>query len=455
MNIDETIDSFRLGRVDLDCKQIVLSQNKEGGERFEGQGYIKQGKDGVLIFKLYVTHFENAKPLGHLEARTSAYGTLHGDDAFYNLSAVALDGTKLTSTRILPSIHWAMSDGSADIAHGQLQSLVADIELPQPNHYLALYFFKEYDLPLHVMSEAEKTGGKFLTLDSAEFDAGCSKFFVKMRKGSGETVIEATSETAFPTAFHLRVQEALQYITGRTAAYRARVEGNYGSLFIELYSPRQTSSYPLFVPPISPAKFDFREHGWDLFVAYLSYVVASTGDTYWNPAAYHLYNACESSANSIDAWAIGVSVAVEAVASLVTLEADTKGDDRITRLQQLMREYLETKSEFGDVAERMKGLIGMLGKKRPQDTLHALAKDGFVEKAYIDSWTKLRNRHVHPTIKDLKKPDQVDNQKLIDRIHRVQVLLYQLTFHLIGYKGPYTDYGVRGFPTKSYPLSVP
>jgi hypothetical protein len=56
----------------------------------------------------------------------------------------------------------------------------------------------------------------------------------------------------------------------------------------------------------------------------------------------------------------------------------------------------------------------------------------------------------------LKKPDAVDYQKLLNQIHRVETLLRQLTFYLIGYEGPFTDYGGDGkhnFPSKQYPLS--
>jgi hypothetical protein len=74
-----------------------------------------------------------------------------------------------------------------------------------------------------------------------------------------------------------------------------------------------------------------------------------------------------------------------------------------------------------------------------QDTLHALAATGRVEKDYIKAWSHLRNRHVHPNIKDLKKPDQAYHENLLYDITCVEVLLYQLTFMLIGYEGPYTD----------------
>ncbi len=33
MNIDKVIEDFRLGNIDIDCRRIVLAQDKEGGER--------------------------------------------------------------------------------------------------------------------------------------------------------------------------------------------------------------------------------------------------------------------------------------------------------------------------------------------------------------------------------------------------------------------------------------
>jgi len=271
MDIDETIDAFRRGALDLDCKKIVLSQHKEGGERFEGQGYIRQELDGTLIFKLYVTKSENAKPLGHVEAQLNAVaGKLHADDMFYDLEAVGRDGTHWTAVRILPAINWDMSDRSV-LANGQMQSIIASLDLPQRHHYLRLH----------------------------------------------DTVIEVTSDAAFSTAFHLRIEEALQYITGKPAIWRVRLESEGTTLVLELASRWRKSGRTQFRPPISPVSTHFHQDGWTLFACYLTYVVANTEDTHWNPVAYHLYNACEATANSLDAWAVGISVAAEAVVGLI------------------------------------------------------------------------------------------------------------------------------------------
>lgn len=452
MNINETIDVFRQGKVNIDCKKMVLKQHIEGGEYFEGQGYIKQTDDGTLSFKLYVTKFENANPLGHLKTRLNVgAGKLYAESAFYDLTAIGHGGTVWTSSRMLPVIYWDMVDNSV-IADGLMQSILADLKYPQLNHYQRLHFFEEYEVPLHIMSETEEHGRQSMTLDRAEFEACDSKFEVRKREGSGDTVIELTRDTVFPTAFHLRVQEALQYITGKTAIWRARLESRHGSLFLELASPTRASPRTQFSPPISRASIDFHKRGWDLFARYLAYVTEKTEASHWNPVAYHIYNACESSANSIDAWAIGISVAVEAIASLIPIQTDTQQAQRITLFQQRMRECLNTQSDFEDLIPRMDGLIANMANKRPQDTLHVLAETGRIEKDYITSWAYLRNRHVHPKLKDLNKPDLVDYQKLLDSIHRVEVLLHQLTFQLIGYEGPFTDYGVEGFPSRQYPL---
>jgi hypothetical protein len=292
--------------------------------------------------------------------------------------------------------------------------------------------------------------------DCAEFEACGSKFEVRKRDGSGDTIVEAISESPFPTAFNLRIQEALQYITGKTAIWRARLESAGEQLHLELASPWRKSPRTQFRPPISPISIDFHQHGWRLFAKYLAYMVASTG-TYWNPVAYHLNNACEATAGALDAWAVGVSVAVEAVASLISIEGDKEKGAQVRLLQDQMRKWFAEQSDLQDLARRVNGQIDAMSNKRVQDILYALAATGHVEEDYVEAWAYLRNRQVHPTIKDLKKPDQVDYQKLIDHIHRVEVLLRQLTFYLIGYEGPFTDYGVHGdqaFPSKQYPLKV-
>jgi hypothetical protein len=452
---EKTIDSFRRGLLDIDCKRMVLSARKQGGDQFEGQGYIRQSEDGALTLKIYVTQ-HTATPYEHFTSWLAvSAGRVHSDDMYYDLDATGHDGTRWTAKRILPAPRWDASDASV-LMKGQIQSITAHLDMPIPQHFLQLHFFEEYVVPLHRTSRAELDGQVYLVRDRDEFDACGSKFEIRRRAGSGETIVEAVSDNPFPPAFDLRIQEALQYITAKTAMWRARVQSNGQEQHLELVSPWRKAQRTQFDPPISPAAMEFHQYGWNLFGKYLAYVVARTDRTHWNPMAYHLYNACEATGGSLDAWAVGVSVAVEAVASLI--EGDAEKDERIAQLQDRMRTWLAGQSDLqSDLANRVKGLIDALSEKRTVDALYELAATGHAEEDYIKAWRYLRNRHVHPKLSDLNKPDQIDYQRLIDNIHRVEVLLRQLTFYLIGYEGPFTDYGVHGgqtFPLRQYPLRL-
>jgi len=392
----ETIDAFRRGQLDLDCKRMVLTQRKTGGVRFEGQGYIRQTPDGAITLKLYVTQ-HNAKPFADLhDLVATAAGGLYPEDLLYDLEAVQQGGTQWTATRIMPDPHWDTTDMSV-LMTGKLQAITARLDRKSPQHYLRLHFFDQYDLPLNLFSNVENNEGKLTVRDRAKFEACGSKF--EVRVGDGDTIVEAHSEEAFPDAFDLRIQEALQFVTAKTAFWRARVESKSDGFSVELAAPSRKSSRTQFGPPLSPNSIDFQTHGWRLFGAYLQYLVANTTDTYWNHVAYHLNNACEATAGSLDAWAVGVSVAVEAVASLINLAEDKEQAASVVGLQASMREWLEGQSGLGKLADRVAGLIGMIGNKLPQDTLHALAAAGRIEKSYIKAWSDLRNRHVHPTLR--------------------------------------------------------
>lgn len=376
---------------------------------------------------------------------------------FYDLDATGHDNTRWTAEGILPAPIWNMADQSV-LLNGQLQSITAHLDLSQPKHYLRLHFFEEYDVPLRQMSETERHGSPYWVLDRSEFKACGLKFEVRKREGSGDTIVEVDAEVPFPAALDVRVQEALQYVTGKSAIWRARVQNDGKKYHLELASPLRKASQTQFSPPIWPSTIHFHEHVWKLFETFLAYVIANTGGTHWNPVAYHLYNACEATAASMDARAVAVSVTVEAVARLVGVkvsEGEHAKAKHVAAFQRLMRAWLKEQADFSDLFDRVGGQVNALSQKRPEDALYALAETGHVEKDYIKAWRRLRNRHVHPTLKDLGKPDLADFQNLLDDIHRVEVLLRQLTFFLIGYEGGFTDYGAQGeqgFVSKQYPL---
>ena len=462
IDIDRTIESFRLGTFDLDCTKMALRQRKDGGPRFAGRGYVRQLEDGFLIFKLYVEKKENAGLPVIVEMLTGgAAAALFGDDELYDLTATSVDGTKWEAVRIAdPRPRWDMQEDTG-VLSGRLHFIVAGPVLPPAKpHLLRLHFFEEYELPLHLWSPAADGAVQGMVCDRAEFEACGMPFSVKSRLGSGDTIVEVTADTEFPPAFDLRIQEAVQYITGKSAIWRARLETYQGMFVLELASPRPKAPHTQFKPPISRGSNEFHHHTWPLFEQFLTYVIANTeagGDgRRWNSVAYHLYIARESTYASIDAWAVGVSVAVEALASLVNLPINPDANGDWTDFRKRALEWLEKQADFSEgIKRRARGLIGSSADKGVKQTLRELAEIGHVDKRHAAAWDKLRNRHVHPKLADLRLPGSAEYRDLFRLLWQVEMLLHQLTFHLIEYEGPYTDYSREGLASQQYPLSEP
>ncbi len=455
MNYEKVIDQFRTGDLEIDCRSMTLTQRVTGGEVYKGKGYIRQDEDGALQFKLYVVSTEDVKPFESFNRRLSVpLGKLHPEDVMYDLVAIAHDGTRWTSEKLLPAFSWDMKDVEA-IAHGQCLSILSatsPIEKFPP--FLQLHFFEEIDLPYSKASETEEFGERYFVTDKAEFEGFGCKW--KVRKRDHRTVVEADSTgEALAPHFELRIQEAIQFVAAKPVFWRAMLGSNETKVEFELMSPWRRRVRTQMSLPISRAADGYFHKTWELFLKYLEYVTATTPDTQWSRIAYHLYNAAEATANSIDAWATGYCVSLEALTSFVELADDVERRARVLAYQGKVQDWLAKETDYPDLAERGRGMVSGLANERAKDKLHALEKTGHVTGAYIGSWGKLRNRQVHPRPADLMKPDANTNQQLLDLIHQVEVLLFQVVFYLVGYEGPFTDYGALQFPTIQYPLAVP
>jgi hypothetical protein len=82
------------------------------------------------------------------------------------------------------------------------------------------------------------------------------------------------------------------------------------------------------------------EDCWRLFGYYLEYVLTTAPASSWNRCSYYLYNACEASTGSVDARAIGVSVAVEGIASLIKAELPAEEKRKLVGLMKSVMAYL-------------------------------------------------------------------------------------------------------------------
>ena len=236
------------GDVETDFKEMVLIQNKIGGVRFEGKGYVRQSENRLLNFRLYASKQETiqASYSAH-ENQDSTPRKLILEDRYYDLILVGYDDRKWKAHHVFPNIDLNLSDNDI-LVSGKLDNLSMDMPYNYPESYLKIHFFSCYEIPLNRMTTTEIQGNKNMVLDTAEFEASEANF--KVRSYDDDTIFEVRSQVSFPEAFHLRVQEALQYLTGKSVNWQAYIKVEKNNFCMELSIPFQKSIRTYFEPPI-------------------------------------------------------------------------------------------------------------------------------------------------------------------------------------------------------------
>lgn len=449
MFIDEAIKEYQDGTFEVDGVVMTLTQRKEGGAVFEGVGHVRCGANWNLVFKLVAPDWTDP-----ISLRTPRVGEFSPEEVFYDLRLTDINGTIWKSERI--KIRFEQSDsGKGVILSGALRFIEA-LETVDPkdakpdNYFIGAHFFIEHKIPVSHYSE---TVGGGRVLDKAEFSACGYEFEVRTRERSGETVIRAWGDTAFPTKFDKRLEEAFQFLIAKTALIRAWSKRTPEGSTLRLIAPSFNVADTQFHPPIVEAHWlGHSVDAWGLFGDYLGYIL-KTQKHYWNPVAFHLWNARETAFASIDARAVGVAVAVDAVCSLVGNHESDITKEKTRELRKQIISMLEERGEEQQVINRINGLLGTLRQKGTKKVLSDLADQGYLQKEYVEAWGDLRNKYVHPEIEELEPPTEEKERETILNTYKCEVLLYQLIMHLIGYEGPFTDYGADGYPCKTYPLA--
>lgn len=433
MNPDQIISDFRQRKLHVDFLEMSLVQNKssKGPVSYNGKGYIRQTGDDVLMFKLYANETLNTDFVANLKRLNEIKsGELYSDDSYYILSGIAADGTAWKAEHVLPNCDWNTQHANP-IIHGNLSSITGGELLPAPKS-LAMYFFEKADLPVMIRE--------------AKFIAAGYEFHVE--NGEDSFIVRAKSNAPLPDHFAMRVEEALRFLLAQSVTPRAMVQ----PWAIVLTSTTLKSPTVRLGPPISRGSAAFHDKSWNLFGVYLLYVIRKTKFANWNSCTGYLHLAREASANSLDAWGMGLGVAVEGLASLIDIEQDKSEKARLKKLQEFIVKQVSSRKRLKAFTERIRGLVAGLTSVRAIDRMKWLADQGGADPVHVEAWRKLRNRGVHPATRGDVDIASLDFQKRIDELHGVTVLLYHIVFHVIGYRGPYTDYATRNFPEKNYPL---
>jgi hypothetical protein len=432
--------SFRENKFRHDCVSIELTKNGSNLVTYQGSGELWQGTDGILQFKCICRDTHGTAIIDVLNHSALEVGKLIPDTAYHSVQLVGFDNERWKAENVWLQITSNVVRGDA-IVKGKIRTL---------NHVRPLRSISSNDkLRMLFLAQQPDDWRPLIGVEIRCDDAGCT-IKISMECES-DALVEVIGDGKLPSNFEVRIVEALRYVLGKVV-HLSLIEYTVDQgVETKLISPVRKSEARLF-PPLSARKPT--PDIYRLFERYLAFVHSKASAEFVHPCSMYIRNACEASANSLEAEAIGLCVAVEGIANLLPFTKGNSEDEIVANVRQEVFKRLEEIGVNANLKERIQGLFSQLNTVRAIDRLQVLVQSDRLDARALDAWKKLRNKGVHPTSSKIEELDDEEMQKMLDRIHQVYVCMYQITFTLIGYEGAFSNYGSKRFREDAYPSSL-
>lgn len=444
---DKRLDAILNNDFVLDCTRIVLTQIEPGEWNSEniiysGPGTISQDGNGQFFVKVFcggkppksefvkVNHIKPGKIIDHSE--------------LYALSATDIEGISWQADQILPNITGHINGDYIVQGHLGKLSCVNQISGPIKKNHLLMNFMGDIEIPCNKVTSSKTYVGEEERAYSANRNVAsfvsCGFEFEITKKDKWLTV-SVTSDSIINDALITRVTESIQFVLGRSFPGHVIEVTQEGLRKTYIKPPYELEVKFRAIPPIEISTID---HGtWALFDKYLNHFIDYEEER-WHPTYGIIHSVIQSSAASVEAQALTVSVAVE---GLLKNEFSGLGKPgKRTKEQIALAKKIITESELdSNIKDRIFGSLGAMGNVSPKDRLFELRNQDLIEQRLISCWKKLRPSSVHAD-----ELNYEDLQKYLDLYKSVLVLFYQLIFLAVGYTGNFTDYSEYGFPLKPF-----
>jgi hypothetical protein len=431
---------FREANFRHNCAKIELTKNDSSVVTYHGPGEVWQDEDGVLSFKCFA-RADHGTPIDSILNNAALEpGKLIPDSAYYSIQFTTFENTTWSADNVWVNLSYKVTTGDVIIV-GKLRTLRQVHPARHASNYnvMRLLFLAQRHEDWRSFNDA------VIRLENI----GCTIKFLMQR--DSDVLIEITGNSKLPQNFDVRVVEALRFVLAKVVHLSVVAENAEGMLETTLISPVRESETTLF-PPLNAPKGT--PDLCRLFERYLTFVNSETSSEFVHPCSMYLRSACEASANSFEAEAIGLCVAVEGIANLLPFKKDESEDQPIVNARNAILKLLEEMDTNHSVKDRIRGALGRLHEVRAIDRLQPLVRSGHLHPSCLAAWKKLRDKGVHPKQSKLEEFEDEQVQELLDRMHEVYVCMYQITFALIGYEGTFSNYAAKRFPIETYPLTA-
>lgn len=445
----EEILALRGGEFELECLHmaLVLGGTESPTIRYVGPGRIYQDAEAYLHFRMYVPDAEPRLPLPDLPA-----GATIPESAYWRLSALDYYGRNWTCPQVWVEPGWSQP-GRGSILAASLPFLEGTETLRRAIEGGAFtgYVFHNLRLPPNRRTQTRtdrdtewREGGRW---DTSVVQIGNLKFLMHQEEAQlRATVRDPTGP--LPPHFAERYREALQFVAAYPISWAATIEttGSDSQTFIRGRPSHQIG--PRIQPPIPRNIAHAEAPTWRLFEAYFTYVLRDTRSEIHRISA-EWREVLRSSTGLVETEALICTITVESLCRYLQDQ-----EPEIARAVAAppgswagrVDEFLAGAGAPERIRRRVSGLFGRMTHTDHTDVLVALQQASTIDSALVDAWSRWR-----PIMAHGDREAQAQTEDLARGVDAVVTLLYQLYFHMVGYRGPYNDFSRIPWRVSSYP----
>jgi hypothetical protein len=431
------------GEFVLHALEMDLIARSGSRQNFSGSGMVRQAPDGSFAFTLYdrSAHYRDERLTDVLP------GTWVNPDDLYDLQIRDSRGRRWEGEITFPSFSWVGGQPGA-ICEGpvtELRSISA--EQYAETNTISLFIPETPEIPRDTEAHArarerfEQTRipqrrGQLWEILEPDFD--CSV----LRTEFGLEVSFTWKQGSLPRGIDSRIEEALWFVLGQLMWWGYLVERQGSELRCVLRGWQRAPGKSNLGPPLALRASNAVPAVSRMFALYLRRI-ASFSEPRYHPLSVNLRQVLTGAAITVDTKALALGVSVE---SLVKREFSSLGSAP-TEVADAVNQFLASISSWPDDARLKRRLEGAIRRVLSPDlrtSLTRLSELGVISGEQIDAWNWLR----HPAAHGEEIGERI--REAVEKARTTYVMFVRLIFHVIGYVGPYTDWGSPGWPEAEF-----
>jgi hypothetical protein len=436
-------EDLKIGVLRLECLSITLSNgDEETPQSFAGPGEIHFDEDGQLEVILYDQEHQ-ADPRALFS--TGPVGSWVPQSELFDLKAADLSGNVWTACNLRPDIKAHVARPGA-VVRARIQSLSSTSSPERAGQdWLWLYFAERIDTPANVSTvttiqdsadDRPRTG-----FVSNVWAITCGGLNIRLRRGEAGFEINVLGEAgSIRPGLDTRLEEALwfslaQPLTADVIQYRRGEQQG-----IVLRSRARREKVRTAVSPYSVHHVDAATVLGEILCRYLAYVAQDDAPRF-HPLSVLIRKVLRAGDGTIEEFALALCVSIEGIVHLAFSDlgqAEAEVLSAVSELEELLKGHLESSL----IKERVRGFFAAVKGPSSRTAIRSLVKRGVITHEQFEAWEGLRHVAAHGKEYDLPF------RELYELSWQLRVLMAKLVFELVGYTGPYTDYGTLGWPTQ-------